>query len=133
MYAIRSYYADFVANTILSLKNRENLSNRDFAVFYRTNAQSRIFEDVMRREGLPYRIIGGQKFYDRKEIKDIIAYLKFLTNNSDTVSLFRIVNTPVRGIGNATQDKVTELARSMGINEWKVIDDELITGRNNFV
>jgi len=120
---------DFVVNTILSLKSQENLSNKDFAVFYRTNAQSRIFEDVMRREGLPYRIIGGLKFYDRKEIKDVLAYLKFLTNVNDTVSLFRVINTPARGIGKATQDKITDLTKSMNIDEWKVVDDELITGR----
>ncbi len=120
---------DYVANTIISLKNRENLSNGDFAVFYRTNAQSRVFEEVMRREGIPYRIIGGLKFYDRKEIKDILAYLKFLVNPNDMISLFRIINTPPRGIGKATQDKMTDISKEMNVTEWKVIEDDLLTGR----
>lgn len=120
---------EFVINTIISLKMKENLRNHDFAIFYRTNAQSRIFEDFLRREKLPYRIIGGQKFYERKEIKDILAYLKFLVNPFDSVSLFRIINSPARGIGKASQDKISELAKSENISEWKVIQDELLTGR----
>ncbi|MCL1865228.1 MAG: UvrD-helicase domain-containing protein [Spirochaetes bacterium] len=120
---------EFVINNIISLKSREKLSNRDFAIFYRTNAQSRIFEDYLRREKIPYRIIGGMKFYDRKEIKDILAYLKFIVNPNDSISLFRIINTPVRGIGKASQDKISEIARSEGISEWTVIRDELMTGK----
>lgn len=120
---------EFVINTIVSLKSKENLKNRDFAIFYRTNAQSRIFEDFLRRERLPYRIIGGQKFYERKEIKDILAYLKFLVNPSDSIALFRIINTPARGIGKASQDRISEIAKTEGISEWKVIRDELMTGR----
>lgn len=120
---------EFVINTIVSLKSKENLKNHDFAVFYRTNAQSRIFEDFLRREKLPYRIIGGQKFYERKEIKDVLAYLKFLVNPADSIALFRIINTPVRGIGKASQDRISEIAKSENISEWKVIQDELMTGR----
>ncbi|MCL2156023.1 MAG: UvrD-helicase domain-containing protein, partial [Leptospirales bacterium] len=119
--------SEFVINKIISLKSMENLSNKDFAIFYRTNAQSRIFEDFLRREKIPYRIIGGMKFYDRKEIKDILAYLKFIVNTNDSISLFRIINTPSRGIGKATQDKISENARNKGISEWTVIRDELIT------
>jgi len=120
---------EFVINTIVSLKSMENLKNRDFAIFYRTNAQSRIFEDFLRREKLPYRIIGGQKFYERKEIKDILAYLKFLVNPSDSIALFRIINTPARGIGKASQDRISEIAKTENVSEWKVIQDELMTGR----
>ena len=120
---------EFVVNTIVSLKSKENLKNHDFAIFYRTNAQSRIFEDFLRKEKLPYRIIGGQKFYERKEIKDILAYLKFLVNPTDSVALFRIINTPARGIGKASQDRISEIAKNENISEWKVIQDELMTGR----
>jgi DNA helicase-2/ATP-dependent DNA helicase PcrA len=120
---------EFVINTIQSLKSGEALSNRDFAIFYRTNAQSRIFEDFLRRENIPYRIVGGLKFYDRKEVKDILAYLKFLVNRNDSVSLYRIINVPARGIGRASQEKIMNTASSGGFSEWKVIDDELITGR----
>jgi len=120
---------EYVVNTIITLKSQENLRNHDFAIFYRTNAQSRIFEDFLRREKLPYRIIGGQKFYERKEIKDILAYLKFLVNPEDSISLFRIINTPARGIGKASQDRISEIAKSENISEWSVIRDELLTGR----
>ncbi len=120
---------EFVINTIQTLKSQEALKNRDFAVFYRTNAQSRIFEDFLRRENIPYRIVGGLKFYDRKEVKDILAYMKFLANRNDSVSLFRIINVPVRGIGRVTQEKISDIASSEGFSEWKVIDDELMTGK----
>lgn len=120
---------EFVVSTIVSMKSREKLKNSDFAIFYRTNAQSRIFEDFLRREKIPYRIIGGLKFYERKEIKDILAYLKFLVNPSDTVALHRIINTPARGIGKASQDRIAELAEKENVPEWTVIRDELMTGR----
>lgn len=120
---------EFVINTIQSLKSRESMKNRDFAIFYRTNAQSRIFEDFLRRENIPYRIVGGLKFYDRKEVKDVLAYMKFLTNRNDTVSLYRIINVPARGIGKTSQEKLMETASSGGVSEWKVIEDELMTGK----
>jgi len=120
---------EFVINTIVTLKKQENLKNKDFAIFYRTNAQSRIFEDFLRKENLPYRIVGGLKFYERKEIKDILAYLKFIVNTNDTVSLHRIINVPARGIGKATIDRIAELAYSMNISQWTVIRDNLLTGR----
>jgi DNA helicase-2/ATP-dependent DNA helicase PcrA len=82
----------------------------DVALFYRTNAQSRVFEDVLRREKIPYKIIGGLKFYDRKEIKDVIAYFRALVNPSDSVSLKRIINVPQRSIGKATVEKIEEQA-----------------------
>lgn len=122
---------EFVINTIQSLKLKEGKKNRDFAIFYRTNAQSRVFEDFLRRENIPYRIIGGLKFYDRKEVKDILAYLRFLTNRNDSVSLFRIINVPARGIGKATQDRVSEVASSSGISEWRVIGESLVPGKTS--
>ena len=78
----------------------------EFAILYRTNAQSRIFEESLRRTAIPYKIIGGTKFYDRKEIKDMLAYLKVLVNPEDTISLKRIINVPKRGIGDATIQKI---------------------------
>ncbi|HRS78604.1 MAG TPA: 3'-5' exonuclease, partial [Spirochaetota bacterium] len=113
--------AEFVVNTIMSLKHRENLSNGDFAVFYRTNAQSRVFEDRLRKENIPYRVVGGMKFYERKEIKDILAYLKFIANPHDLVSMLRIINTPSRGIGRVTIDKIRDHAARSGESEWNVI------------
>lgn len=118
--------AEFVVNTIISLKHREGLSGRDFAIFYRTNAQSRVFEDRLRKEDLPYRVVGGMKFYDRKEIKDVLAYLKFIANPLDLVSMLRIINTPARGIGRVALDRVREAARNAGVSEWTVIHDGLL-------
>jgi DNA helicase-2/ATP-dependent DNA helicase PcrA len=85
------------------------------AVFYRANAQSRVMEDAMVADGIPYHMVGGMRFYARQEIKDILAYLRVLVNPADEVSLKRIVNTPARGIGHATMEKITELARRKGI------------------
>lgn len=113
--------AEFVVNSIQSFKNREGMKSRDFAVFYRTNAQSRVFEDLLRRENIHYRVIGGLKFYDRKEIKDLISYLKVIANPNDSVSLFRIINTPSRGIGNAAIEALRENALSGNISEWNAI------------
>jgi len=121
--------SEFVINTILSHKNREGLKNKDFAIFYRTNAQSRVFEDYLRKENIPYRVVGGLKFYDRKEIKDTLAYLKFIVNPNDVVSLMRVINTPARGIGKASVDRISEIAKEENIVHWKVIEDDLLTGR----
>jgi DNA helicase-2/ATP-dependent DNA helicase PcrA len=88
---------------------------RDTAVFYRTNAQSRVVEDALVAEGIPYRMVGGMRFYERMEIKDILAYLKLLDNPADEIALKRIINTPPRGIGLATVDKIAELAGQKGI------------------
>lgn len=113
--------AEFVVNTIISLKHRENFSNNDFAIFYRTNAQSRVFEDRLRKENIVYRVVGGMKFYDRKEIKDVLAYLKFIVNPLDLVSMLRIINTPSRGIGRVTIDKIRDHAARGAEPEWTVI------------
>lgn len=86
-------------------------SFRDFAILYRTNAQSRLIEDVLRRNGIPYIIVGGVRFYERKEVKDILAYLRLIANPADSVSLRRVINFPLRGIGEATVNKLEEFAR----------------------
>ncbi len=117
--------AEYVINTIITLKNRERLRNKDFAIFYRTNAQSRIFEDYLRRENIPYRIVGGLKFYDRKEIKDILAYLRVIANPSDIVSMLRIINEPARGLGDVTIEALRVTAKEKGISEWEVIEKEM--------
>lgn len=100
---------------------------REFAVLYRTNAQSRALEDALRNRGIPYRIFGGLRFYDRKEIKDIIAYLRVLHNPADEVSLKRIVNVPGRGIGDATIDRIESYARASGrilYDAMSVVDND---------
>ncbi len=108
--------ANFVAREIILLQKREGLNFGDFAVFYRTHAQSRALEEAMIKNGIPYRIIGGIKFYQRKEIKDTLAYLRFLLNQYDGISLKRIINTPRRGIGDATLSKIIEYANINGIS-----------------
>jgi DNA helicase II / ATP-dependent DNA helicase PcrA len=116
--------AEFAINTILTLKHQERLQNSDFAIFYRTNAQSRVFEDRLRSENIYYRVVGGVRFYDRREIKDVLAYLKFISNTLDFISLLRIINTPARGIGKATIEKIRDIAGRENIPEWVVIRDD---------
>lgn len=115
--------AEFVANTIKRLKADEDRDYKDFAILYRTNAQSRTFEDTFIRRNIPYRIIGGLKFYDRKEIKDIMAYLKLISNPSDDISLHRIINVPKRSIGDATVSKIAEFAASIEDDMYNVLLD----------
>ncbi len=103
--------AAFLVRAIRALCLEEGYGYEDIAILYRTNAQSRVIEEEMRRQALPYRIIGGLRFYDRKEIKDILAYLRFIRNPEDTLALKRIINYPGRGIGPATLDKIEDLAR----------------------
>lgn len=105
---------EFVANEIKNSMNSGNKSYKDFAVLYRTNAQSRLFEDIFMKRHIPYRIIGGLKFYDRKEIKDIMAYLKLICNPLDNISLKRIINVPKRAIGASTVDKIESFANEIG-------------------
>ncbi|MGG7213548.1 DNA helicase PcrA [Clostridium nigeriense] len=124
-------YADsdegnFVASQINKIKNEENKNFKDFAILYRTNAQSRIFEESLRRNDIPYKILGGTRFYDRKEIKDMLSYLKVLVNPTDSISLKRIINVPKRGIGDATVNKVADFADDYEIPLW----DALSTVRN---
>jgi len=114
--------ADFVAEQILYLKNLEGRTYRDFAVLFRTHAQSRVVEEIFVRTGLPYTIIGGLKFYDRKEIKDILAYLRVILNHYDSVGLARIINTPKRGIGQASFSKITAFARELNISPVEALE-----------
>lgn len=105
--------ANFVANQIKTIMKDENKSFKDFAILYRMNSQSRIFEESFRKNLIPYKIVGGLKFYDRKEIKDIMAYLKLMNNPLDDIALKRIINVPKRNIGDATIQKIQEFATSI--------------------
>jgi len=114
---------NFVGKQILDLKDKEEKKFNDFAILYRTNAQSRVFEESFRRKGVPYKIVGGTRFYDRKEIKDILAYLKVLVNPQDDISIKRIINVPKRSIGDATVNKVQEFAASFELNIWDALSE----------
>lgn len=111
--------AKFIAEKIRDLKQEYSLN--EVAVFYRTNAQSRSLEDEFRKQNIPYKIYGGTRFYDRAEIKDIMAYLKVLVNPSDSISIKRILNVPARGIGKTTVEKIEEAAKVRGVSFWQVI------------
>ncbi len=110
-----------VADSIIEHKNRYNLRNSDIAILYRTNAQSRIFEEYLRRYNIKYRIYGGISFYQRKEIKDIIAYLRLIVNDKDDEALKRIINYPRRGIGKTTLDNLAQLAADNDMSMWDVL------------
>jgi len=105
--------ANFVANQIKTIMKEKNRSYKDFAILYRMNSQSRIFEESFRKHLIPYKIVGGLKFYDRKEIKDIMAYLKLINNPLDDIALKRIINVPKRNIGDATIQKIQEFANGI--------------------
>jgi DNA helicase II / ATP-dependent DNA helicase PcrA len=117
--------ARFVLNKIKQLK-RENpeLNWGSFAILYRINAQSRSFEELLIKTDIPYTIVGGFKFYERKEIKDAIAYLRLISNPSDTVSLLRVINTPKRGIGKTTIDHLLNASQELNIPLWEILKDE---------
>lgn len=108
--------ASFVVNEISRLINEKGYDYRDFGILYRTNSQSRIFEEVFVKRGVPYKLIGVVRFYERKEIKDIMAYLKTIVNPSDEISLRRIINEPKRGIGDVTVEKLLDYAEQNSIN-----------------
>jgi DNA helicase-2/ATP-dependent DNA helicase PcrA len=108
----------------LKRQNSEYENGSNFAILYRTNAQSRSFEEALMRLDIPYNIVGGLKFYDRKEIKDILAYLRAVANPDDSVSLTRIINTPRRGIGDTTLAKIEDAATQLGIPLWEILSDE---------
>jgi len=103
--------ANFLIRQIERLKREEYYKYSDFAVLYRMNTQSRSIEDILRRENIAYQIVGGHKFYERKEVKDIVAYLRLIHNTSDNLSLERVINEPKRGIGKTSLEKVAEIAR----------------------
>ncbi|HEV7780242.1 MAG TPA: UvrD-helicase domain-containing protein [Chitinophagaceae bacterium] len=112
----------FVADSIQEQKLRNHYSNKDFAILYRTNAQSRAFEEALRRMGIAYTIYGGISFYQRKEIKDIVAYLRIIVNPADEEALKRIINYPARGIGKTTIDKLVLEANTANITMWEVLE-----------
>ena len=111
----------FVADTIKEQKLRNHFFNRDFAILYRTNAQSRAFEESLRRMNIPYTIFGGISFYQRKEVKDYVAYLRVIVNPRDEEALKRIINYPVRGIGKTSLDKLILVANEQNIAVWEVL------------
>lgn len=115
--------AQFIATTISKQKTIFNASYGDMAILYRTNAQSRVIEETFMRAGIPYTMVGGLKFYDRKEIKDILAYLRVIYNPLDTVSLLRIINVPKRGLGATTISKLTDYADENGLSLFDVISN----------
>ena len=128
--SLYSAYSDFeegeiVANKISELRRREGLAFSDFAILYRTNAQSRIFEEAFRKRAFPYRIFGGLSFYQRKEIKDVIAYFRLICNKDDEEAFKRIINYPARGIGDKTIQKVKEYAMENGMSLWDAIANPL--------
>ena len=118
--------AIIVCQDIKRLRREENGQWSDFAILYRTNAQSRSFEEQMRKDNIPYRIYGGLSFYQRKEIKDVIAYFRMVANPDDEEAFKRIVNYPTRGIGNTTIDKIASAANNYGVSLWRVISDPVL-------
>lgn len=110
-----------VANEIFKLSNYEQQEYSDFAILYRTNAQSRIMEEALRKRNIPYKIYGGQSFYQRKEIKDLLAYFRISVNQNDEEALKRIINYPRRGIGDSTIDKLREIALQYQVSMWTVL------------
>lgn len=127
---IISTFSDFeeglvVANKIARMRLENHSVYSDFAILYRTNAQSRIFEDSLRKKNIPYRIYGGKSFYQRKEIKDVIAYFRLIVNSSDEEAFRRIINYPARGIGDVTVGKVSSAATLHQISLWKVLSSPI--------
>ncbi len=113
----------FVASSIFENKMQNQLNNGDFAILYRTNAQSRAMEDALRKREIPYRIYGGLSFYQRKEIKDVLSYLRLLVNSKDEEALKRVINYPARGIGSTTIDKLTIVANQYGKSIFEIIEN----------
>ena len=120
----------YIVEQINRLRREEYFKYQDFTVLYRMNAQSRAIEDILRRENIPYKIIGGLKFYERKEIKDAIAYLRLIYNPSDNLSLKRIINEPKRGIGKTSIDNVAKVAEDSNVSMYEVIKNAADYGLN---
>lgn len=118
---------NFVANRIFEIRNNDKCTHKDFAILYRTNAQSRAFEEALRKLNLPYRIYGGLSFYQRKEIKDLLAYFRLTANHQDEEAFKRIVNYPARGIGKSTMEKLIISANEHDVSLWEMVEraDEL--------
>jgi DNA helicase-2/ATP-dependent DNA helicase PcrA len=122
-YVAESEYdeAEFVKSTIRELQDKDESRPGDTAVFYRTNAQSRVFEEVFMRSAVPYKVVGGLRFYERKEVKDLLAYLRVVTNPYDEISIRRIINFPKRGIGDKALEHVDAFAARNGISFWDAL------------
>ena len=118
--------AQIVCNDIKRIKRLDKCEYSDFAILYRTNSQSRSFEEYMRKENIPYRIYGGLSFYQRKEIKDVIAYYRVVANPNDEEALKRIINYPARGIGDTTVNKIVQAANIHGVSLWTVIKQPVV-------
>ena len=121
---------EIVGNKISELHRREHDAWSDFAILYRTNAQSRIFEEALRKRMIPYRIYGGQSFYQRKEIKDVIAYFRLVANPNDEEAFKRVINYPARGIGATTLGKIIDAANEQGRSLWDILCEPLAYGLN---
>jgi len=122
--------AQIVCRQINQLRRSEGLEYSDFAILYRTNAQSRVFEENLRKQGMPYRIYGGLSFYQRKEVKDVIAYFRLSVNPNDEEALKRVINYPTRGIGNTTLQKIIDAANQYNVSLWSVVTAPLHYGLN---
>lgn len=118
--------AQIVCNDIKRIKRQDGCEYSDFAILYRTNSQSRSFEEFLRKENIPYRIYGGLSFYQRKEIKDVIAYFRVVANPNDEEAMKRIINYPARGIGDTTVGKIVEAANQHGVSLWTVIRQPVV-------
>lgn len=130
----------YIVEEINHLRREEYYKYSDFAVLYRMNSQSRAIEEILRREDIPYKIVGGLKFYERKEIKDIIAYLRLINNTSDNLALKRIINEPKRGIGKTSLDKIQAISEQTGIPMYEIIKEadqygltRVYTNAQNFI
>ncbi len=123
--------ARYVGRRIKQYLDQGDVALSDLAVFYRTNAQSRLIEDQLRTMSIPYKIVGGVRFYDRMEVKDVISYMKFIYNPADDVALKRIINTPVRGIGKTTVERLEDLARSQKLGVFQTIKNVIDTREFN--
>ena len=119
---------ELVVRRIDNIKRRENIAFDNFAILYRTNAQSRIFEEALRKHGIPYRIYGGLSFYQRKEVKDVISYFRLAVNPHDEEAFKRVINYPARGIGDTTVGKILSAASDHGVSLWTVIGDPATYG-----
>ena len=122
--------AKYVLEQIEHLRREEYYKYSDFAILYRMNTQSRSIEDILRRENIQYKIVGGLKFYERKEIKDVMAYLRLIYNTKDNLSLRRIINEPKRGVGKTSLDQVAEIADKEGKSMYEIIKDAAAYGLN---
>lgn len=121
---------DIVANKVAELRREYHYGYADFAILYRTNAQSRIFEEALRKRNMPYKIYGGLSFYQRKEIKDVIAYFRLVVNPNDEEAFKRIINYPARGIGDTTVGKIISAATDHGVSLWSTLCEPLTYGLN---